>query len=159
MQIGQTIPTNLELSNQNGDTQSFESITGKKGLVLIFVRSADWCPYCQVQMLDLKNDAGKIIEHGYNIVTVSYDAPDVLKAFADKYDFPLTMLSDSDSQTIKAFGILNEKFASDHFAYGVPHPYVYVIGNDKIIQAVLSEEGYKKRPQISAIKQAIGLQE
>lgn len=155
--IGQTIPTNLQLSDQNSKAQNFETLSGQKGLVLVFVRSADWCPYCQVQLLDLNSNAGAIVENGYNIVTLSYDSPKALKIFADKYSFPFTMLSDTDSKTIKAFGILNQKFAPDHFAYGVPHPHIYVIGNDKTVQAVLSEDSYKKRPQISAIKEAIGI--
>ena len=65
------------------------------------------------------------------------------------------MLSDEGSSTIRAFGILNEDFAQDHFAYGVPHPHVYVVGTDGTVQAVLAEETYKKRPTVEAIVEAI----
>lgn len=154
-EIGQEIPHVLALKDQNGQERSFESYSGEKGVVLVFVRSADWCPFCQVQMLDLRDKGEAITALGYDVVTISYDAPETLKAFADKYNFPYVMLSDTGSEVIKAFGILNEDFNPDHFAYGVPHPYVYVVGNDKFIRAVLSEEGYKKRPQVDAIVDAI----
>ncbi len=39
--IGERIPA-FELPDQNGNTQTFESLRGPKGLVLVFVRSADW---------------------------------------------------------------------------------------------------------------------
>ena len=135
--------------------QSLEGMSGEKGIVLVFVRSADWGPYCQVQLLDLRSDAQPIIDMGYNVVSISYDSPEKLKAFADKYNFPYAMLSDAGSAAIKDFGILNEKFEPDHFAYGVPHPYIYVIGKNKYIQAVLKEDGYKDRPQVEAIVDAI----
>ena len=154
-QVGETLPHDLALKDKNGEVQSFETLSGEKGVVLVFVRSADWCPYCQVQLLGLKDGGQAIEELGYKIVSVSYDAPDVLKTFADKYGFPYVMLSDVGSVAIKDFDILNETFEPDHFAYGVPHPYVYVIGKNKYIQAVLNEEGYKKRPQVEAIVETI----
>ncbi len=154
-EVGVEIPHSLELKDQNGEAQSFDAISGEKGIVLVFVRSADWCPYCQAQMINLRDEGAAIQELGYNIVTISYDAPETLKAFTDKYNFPYTMLSDVGSVAIKDFGILNEEFNSDHFAYGVPHPHVYIIGRNKYIRGVLSEEGYKDRPQIDAVVEAI----
>ncbi len=154
--VGEVIPHSLGLKDQNGEAKTFENLTGENGLVIVFVRSADWCPYCQVQMLDMRNgEADVITDQGYNIVTLSYDAPETLKKFSERYNFPFTMLSDEGSVAIKSFGIMNEDFAPDHFAYGVPHPHVYVVGKDKVIQAVLAEEGYKNRPQIEAIAAAI----
>lgn len=154
-QVGDEIPNALALPDQNGEVQSFESLAGEKGLVLVFVRSADWCPYCQVQLIDFRDEGQAITDLGYNVVPISYDAPEKLKAFADKYKFPYTMLSDEGSVAIKDFGILNEEYQPEHFAHGVPKPHVYVINNDKVIQAVLAEEGYKNRPQIEAIVEAI----
>jgi hypothetical protein len=39
--IGEKIPA-FEAVDQFGRTQTFESLVGSKGLVLLFVRSADW---------------------------------------------------------------------------------------------------------------------
>ena len=39
--IGARIP-NFTASDQNGQQQTFASLRGPKGLVLMFVRSADW---------------------------------------------------------------------------------------------------------------------
>ena len=39
--VGQKIPA-FEATDQNGNVQTFETLRGPKGLVLLFVRSADW---------------------------------------------------------------------------------------------------------------------
>jgi len=152
---GGGLPHSLGAKDQDGITQSFETLRGEKGLVLVFVRSADWCPFCQTQLIDLGEKGGDIEALGYSVVTLSYDSPDKLKAFRDKYDFPYTMLSDPDSEIIRAFGILNEEYPENSRAYGVPHPYVYVIGLDKTVKARLHEEGYKNRPSVEEITEAI----
>ena len=40
-EIGARIP-DFEAADQNGQRQTFASLRGPKGLVLMFVRSADW---------------------------------------------------------------------------------------------------------------------
>jgi hypothetical protein len=39
--IGQTAP-DFELKDQNGRTHSLKSLMGRKGVLLVFTRSADW---------------------------------------------------------------------------------------------------------------------
>ena len=39
--VGERIPA-FEATDQNGKTQSFQSLKGAKGLLLLIVRSADW---------------------------------------------------------------------------------------------------------------------
>mgnify|MGYP000023467199 CR=1 FL=1 len=159
-EMGQPFPVQLSLKDSNDQVQRLEELRGDKGTVLVFVRSVDWCPYCQVQLLDLRSDAGEVRELGYNIVSVSYDDPEKLKAFKDRYKFQYPMLSDEGSEVIKALDILNDEYDEDHFAYGVPHPTVYILGYDGTVQAILSEEGYKKRPQPAVIIETIkGLSE
>ena len=151
--VGDNIPpSSLTLPDKNQQTQSFDSLTGERGLVLFFVRSADWCPHCKIQLLKLrKGKADPIINAGYNIATVSYDAPEKLLKFSKEYGFKFPMLSDGSSETIKAFGILNKEKDPQKFDYGTPYPSAYIIGKDQQIQAVFSKKGYKKRPSISDI--------
>jgi cytochrome oxidase Cu insertion factor (SCO1/SenC/PrrC family) len=39
--IGQRIP-NFQVTDQNGQQQTFESIRGPRGAMIVFYRSADW---------------------------------------------------------------------------------------------------------------------
>ena len=40
--IGAAIPQPFEAKDQNGRTQNFASLTGQRGLILLFSRSLDW---------------------------------------------------------------------------------------------------------------------
>jgi len=40
--VGATIPMPLAANDQNGKAQSFTSLTGERGLILLFNRSFDW---------------------------------------------------------------------------------------------------------------------
>lgn len=152
---GDKIPHTLSLIDKDGQEQSFESLKGPKGAVIYFVRSADWCPYCQVQLLDLKDYGSEIEAAGFSILTVSYDSSEKLKAFADQYRFPYAMLSDEGSEAIKAFGILNEDVDKASSRYGIPHPTVYVVHSDGTIKSKLSEKGHRERPQSERVLEAL----
>jgi len=42
-------------SRQFGREQTLETLKGSKGTVLLFYRSADWCPYCKGQLIQLQS--------------------------------------------------------------------------------------------------------
>lgn len=155
VEVGAELPHTLELLDKNAQSQSFESIKGEKGAVIYFVRSLDWCPYCQVQMLDVRDYGPDIEAAGYNVVAISYDSPEKLKTFADRYRFNYTLLSDGDSEVIKAFGILDETKEPGTPYYGIPHPTIYVVNADGVIKAALPAETYKRRPASDVIFEAI----
>ncbi len=151
---GDQIPS-LSLVDKDGKTQSFDSIKGESGAVLVFIRSAAWCPYCQRQLIDLNEFYKDIESTNYELVSVSYDAVDVLKNFSDKHNIQFNMLSDEGSSIIKAFGILNMDMKPGSKAYGIPNPAIYIVSSDGAVQSVLSEEGYKKRPSPEVLLEEI----
>jgi len=64
-----------------GTPRSLQSLMGEKGLVLFFFRSADWCPFCQAQMMDLNTAVSGIQSRGYKLAGISYDMPEIQKTF------------------------------------------------------------------------------
>lgn len=154
--VGTTIPHMLNVKDQFGENRSFKSLAGEKGLVIAFVRSADWCPYCKKQLIDLEKEARTAIQaKGYELVSVSYDPVKKLSDFADLKGIKYPMLSDEGSAIIKAFDILNEKYEPGDWAYGIPHPVVFITNTEGVITSKLYEDGYKKRPQTEAILAAL----
>lgn len=143
--VGDTIPHNLDLKDHSGKDRNFSNLTGEKGMVLVFVRSAEWCPFCQKQLIELSKNAGKFSDKGYNVVSISYDSIGKLGEFATKNKPKITMLSDPASSSIRAFGILNEASAKGTFSYGIPHPGTYIVSKDKKVQAKFFQDGYKDR--------------
>ncbi|GHF20116.1 peroxiredoxin [Kordiimonas sediminis] len=154
--IGQTIPHTLQLKDQNNASQSFDSLTGQKGAVIAFYRSAKWCPYCQIQLIDLNLHAASALkEKGYPLIAVSYDSVDDLATFAKKWNIEYSLLADTGSKAIDAFGIRNEDYEEGHFAHGVPHPVIFVTDTKGKILAKLYEESYRQRPPTDLILKTV----
>ena len=40
--VGETIPHQMKATDQRGQSADFSSLTGKRGLILLFTRSLDW---------------------------------------------------------------------------------------------------------------------
>ena len=154
-EVGDILPHDLVVNDQFNKQRSFDDLKGSNGTVLVFVRSAEWCPYCQRQLIEINKAEEEIKSLGYSVVSISYDRVDQLAAFNRKAGINYPMLSDKGSAIIKSFGILNKEVEPNTFAYGIPDPAVYIIGAEKVVQARLAEESFKKRPPASLIVQTI----
>ncbi|UTW54981.1 peroxiredoxin family protein [Kordiimonas sp. SCSIO 12610] len=154
--IGSKIPHNLSVKDDQGNEQSFNTVVGQKGAVLIFYRSANWCPFCKNQLIDLNKSAAKPAKAlGYNLIGISYDAVPALNKFKVKYQISYPLLSDEGSKIIEAFGIRNEEHKEGHFAYGIPHPMIIVTDEHGIVKAKLREEGYRNRPEVEVLLETL----
>lgn len=153
--VGAPLPGTVSAKDQNGKSQDFDSLKGEKGLMLVFIRSVEWCPYCQRQVIELGENAAKFTELGYPPVAVSYDTVEKLAAFQAKFKPGLTLLADPRSEIIKQFDLFNNNYAKGTMAYGTPYPGVYIISADKIIKAKFFKEGVQDRPTIDELVEGI----
>src|SRR5690242_12357024 len=83
--------------DQTGKARAVGDLMGKNGLVLLFFRSAEWCPYCQRQLMDVNEGLAEITKRGYRVAALSYDKPEILAAFTEKRQIAYTLLSDPTS--------------------------------------------------------------
>lgn len=92
---------------------------------------------------------------GYGLVAISYDSIDTLKAFSDKHSIGFPLLSDEDSKTITAWGLLNEE-ATGRTA-GIPHPGTFMVDTAGTIVARTFEQPYQeRRSAVSILEQLAG---
>lgn len=105
-QVGQLVP-DFSLKDQSGKTWTRNSIMGPTGAMLVFYRSADWCPYCKTQLVDLQSRLDTLRAQGLGVAAISYDPVPTLTEFASRRHITFPLLADEGSATIKAFGILN----------------------------------------------------
>lgn len=143
--VGQNVPLITGVSPDN-EPKTFTQLTGEKGVTLAFFRSADWCPFCKNQLKDLNNIAAELEAKGYPLVALSYDSVETLKKFHDKEELTYTLLSDPDSEIIDAFGVRNMEVAGNRRFDGIPHPAIFFINTDGVVEAKLYEESYRDRP-------------
>ena len=120
--VGTAIPSPFNVHDAQGALQTFADLSGPSGAVLVFVRSASWCPYCIQQLRDIESVTGVLKERGYRLVTVSYDSAEILATFTKKYGVTYTMTSDRGSAMIDAFKIRDPQYGQNSKAYGVPKP-------------------------------------
>jgi len=160
--VGAVIPHDLATMDADGAARDFDGLTGEKGMVLVFIRSLDWCPYCQLQTLDIANRSEEFEAKGLNVVFLSYDTQEIQTRFKKKWRIDPTILSDTDSEVINAFGLLNESYDPKGRYYGVPHPVMFIVDNDKTIAAKLyekdylsNEKSYRNRPAVGVILDAV----
>jgi peroxiredoxin len=137
--------------DQNGEPRAFSDLMGKNGLVLMFFRSADWCPYCQAQLIDVNGGVAEIEKRGYHVAALSYDSPEILQAFTVKRHIAYTFLSDPKSEVIDLYKLRDPHYPPGSKAYGVPRPIIFILDTNGVIKAKLYEESYKVRPPVTAV--------
>ena len=138
-----------------GKPRSLASLMGEKGLVLFFFRSADWCPYCQAQMMDLNTVAADIEKRGYKLAGISYDQPEIQKTFIERRNIRYTLLSDPKSEIIDRYKLRDPQYPPGNFAYGVPRPIIFILDKSGTIKAKLYEDTYTKRPPAKLVLETL----
>ena len=149
--IGTMAPDIGTRLDQVGKPHRLPDLMGKNGLVLFFFRSADWCPYCQAQLIDLNGGIAEIEKRGYHVVGLSYDSPEILQAFTLKRHLTYTLLSDPKSEVIDRYALRDPQYPPGNRANGVPRPIIFVLDPQAMIRAKLYEESFKNRPPVGAI--------
>ena len=142
VKVGDRIPS-IATVDQFGHPQTFESLRGQHGLLLLFSRSADWCPYCKRHLMELEQAKPEFEAKGIHVASITYDSVEILEDFSDRKGITYTVLSDPNSNIIRAFGILNPE--GKGYAAGIPYPGIYYISPDGVIQKRYFESQYSDR--------------
>ena len=155
-QAGQRLPA-FEARDQSGRSRNFASLSGPKGLVLVFFRSADWCPYCKAQLVEMESQVKRFRKRGLEVAALSYDSVEVLKDFSTRKGITFPLLSDPDSKVIRAFGLLNEfDYPKGHMAHGVPFPGTFVTDASGMIVSRHFDREYQERRTAAGLLVSLG---
>lgn len=69
--IGEKVPIDLPLRDSSGADVTLAKISGANGTVLVLVRSADWCPFCKVELNNHAEITGSLRQRGYTLASLS----------------------------------------------------------------------------------------
>lgn len=150
--IGQPAPA-FTAPDQNGREISLESLLKKGPVALVFFRSADWCVYCKLQLVDLQRNLWEIEATGGHLVGISYDSVEILKRFSDRRTITFPLLSDAGSKTIDAYHI-RRKDAPEPWD-GVAYHGTFILDQKGVIRAKLFQVSYRERPAVDALVLAL----
>jgi peroxiredoxin len=152
--VGDKAPA-LVVIDQNKTPVSIDDLSAKKGLIILFFRSADWCPFCKRHLIELNEYADKFKALGFGVAAISYDTPEILTQFSQMHSLNYSLLSDQDAATMKAYDILNAQYKMEDDNYGIPYPGVVVITPDGNIDHKYFFKGYRKRVKFHDLYQQL----
>jgi len=79
------------------------------------------------------------------MVAITYDTPELQQAFIDAGSIDYPFISDIDTATFRALGILNDEYAPGEDGYGIPFPGAFVVNPDLEIVGKVFETRYQVR--------------
>jgi len=170
LKAGDSVP-DVKLRTEEGNEVSLRKLVSEKPTVLIFYRGG-WCPYCNRHLQDLVGIERGLEKAGAQLLAISMDQPSKLKAMPDREKFHYQLLSDSDAEAAKAFGIaftvgdaLVKKYkdnykidleaASGRKHHILPHPAVFIADIRGKIRFVHFNPDYKVRLEPAQILEAV----
>ena len=97
----------FEVVDQDGNKVSSKDLAGKRTIIYFYPK--DNTSGCTAEACNLRDNHDALVAQGYNVIGVSKDSAASHRKFADKYDLPFTLLSDTSTQMLQAFGAWGEK--------------------------------------------------
>ena len=135
----------------DGTAITLADISAANGSVVVFSRSLEWCPFCQKQAKELVEATAPLAAEGWSLNLITYDTPEKLTAFGERNGISYTLLSDTGSAMINAFGLRNHEMPQGSKYDGIPHPAIIFLSPEGEVLAMLREEGYKNRPPVETV--------
>lgn len=148
----------------DGTVYRFEPGARAQPAVLLFYRGG-WCPFCNVQLGQLKAAEAALRQRGYEMLFLSSDRPAILRSSLkddiENETAHYTLLSDSDAAAARAFGVafrVDDATVEQYKGYGLdlestqgnaqhvlPVPAVFVIDREGRIGFSHYNPDYKVR--------------
>lgn len=163
--LGSTMP-DAALITLKGMQTSLKSQVAGKPAILVFYRGG-WCPYCNLQLSDLRLIQKETKALGYQMIAISPDRPQELNRTLGKQKLEYTLLSDSKANALEAFGIgfvVDQATTDKYKSYGIdldkasgeshhalPVPSVFIVDGKGVLQFSYSHPDYTVRMPGSVI--------
>ena len=106
LNIGDRMP-DFEVMDQDGNKVSSKDLIGKKTIIYFYPK--DNTSGCTDEACNIRDNHEALIARGYNVVGVSKDSVNSHKKFKERHNLPFTLLSDTSTEMLQAFGAWGEK--------------------------------------------------
>jgi thioredoxin-dependent peroxiredoxin len=106
LQISDKAPE-FKLSDQDGKIRTLKEFKGKK--VLVYFYPKDDTPGCTTEACGFRDLRYELADKGVEVIGISKDTVASHKKFADKYELPFILLSDTETTVIDSYGAMQEK--------------------------------------------------
>ena len=142
----------LDLSADDGSSVSLADLRGQK--VIVYFYPAAMTPGCTKQACDFTDNLASLQAAGYTVLGVSPDKPEKLAKFRERDSLTITLLSDPDRSTMKAWGAFGLKKLYGKEVEGVIRS-TFVVGEDGTIE--LAQYNVKATGHVAKLRKDLGL--
>lgn len=97
----------FELADANGKLVKSSDFKGKKHVIYFYPK--DFTPGCTIEADEFSKEYKKFQKHGIEIIGISTDDVESHKKFVDKMGIPYVLLSDTEKDVSKKFGVWGKK--------------------------------------------------
>ena len=103
LDVGADAPAVSALTDA-GSTLNLADVYAKNAYTLVYFYPKADTPGCTKQGCSLRDSYEALTDQGVAVIGVSHDTVSAQKAFKEKYNFPFTLLADTDKVVSGAFG-------------------------------------------------------
>ena len=135
IKIGDKMPQ-FEVVDQDGKTVNSQDLLGKKTIIYFYPK--DNTSGCTAEACNLRDNYEAMVAKGYNVVGVSKDSVASHKKFAQKYELPFTLLADTSTEMIQAFGAWGENKIDGKTTMG-PIRKTFIFNEDGILVKIIDK--------------------
>ncbi|MCT4603977.1 MAG: AhpC/TSA family protein [Marinifilum sp.] len=169
LQVGDTIPK-FKLSNAKGKEVDIKEILKSNMLVISFYRGG-WCPYCNLELRALQQFLPEFEKLEAKLIAISPEKPDNSMSTVEKNELKFEVLTDTDNNIAREFGIVFEfpEYLEDTYkGFGLdlkehnnsrkvelPLPATYVVDKTGMIRYAFADEDYTMRANPEDILEAL----
>lgn len=170
LKVGDRAP-DFSLLNHEGTRISSKEILEKGRLIITFYRGV-WCPYCNVDLNNLKRYTSQIEDKNATMLSISPQIEKYNKQIVERQRLNFDLLSDAHNEVAEAFGLrwtmvdplktlYNNTFKihlptyNGDTSWTLPIPARFIVGTDHIIQYAEYSIDYTKRPNPDVLIEAL----
>jgi len=126
----------FQVADQDGNIVSSTDLKGKKTIIYFYPK--DNTSGCTAEACNLRDNYDSLTSEGYNVIGVSKDSSASHRRFADKHELPFTLLADTSTEMLQAFGAWGEKKMYGKTVMGTIRR-TFIFNEDGILERIIEK--------------------
>ncbi|MCD1287166.1 MAG: thioredoxin-dependent thiol peroxidase [Brevibacterium sp.] len=141
----------FSLADANGTTYSKADFAGQKVILYFYPKAAT--PGCTTEACDFRDNLSSLAAAGFQVLGVSPDDAEALKAFAADESLTFPLLSDPGAELAKAYGSFGEKTIGDRTFEGTLRS-TFVIDEEGVLTS--AEYNVDAEGHVARLRKSLG---
>lgn len=133
------------------ETRALSEYTDRGWTVVLVFYPFDFHPACTDQWCSIRDADWLTLLDDVVVLGVGADAAYAHREFATEHNIQFPLLSDTDGQVSRAYGVMSGEFEGHQ---NVPGRATFVVDPDRVVQFAWSASGPEDQPDLDAVRKA-----